>query len=51
MGEVLDAFGLLDFTTLRPVLALFLSFFNFFRAAVSRGYGGTVCVCVCVCVY
>jgi hypothetical protein len=59
VSQVLGAFGLLDFTMLRPVLAwrafwnlLTVSFFgfsNFFRAAVNRGYwlsgygGTTVC--------
>jgi hypothetical protein len=50
-SQVLGAFGVLEFTMLRPVLSwsAFLNlkivdFFNFpifFRAAVSRGYGGT----------
>jgi hypothetical protein len=49
MSQVLDAFGVLDFTMLRPVLAWwafethepFIYLFNFqifFRAAVNRGY-------------
>jgi hypothetical protein len=50
MSQVLGAFGLLDFTTLRPFLAwhafwnlwtvYFFNFPNFFRAAVNRGYWG-----------
>jgi len=50
MSQVLGAFGLLDFTTLWPVLAwrafwnlwtvYFFNFPNFFPAAVNRGYGG-----------
>jgi len=50
MSQALGAFGLLDFTVLRPVLAWrafcklrtvhFFNFPNFLRAAVNRGYGG-----------
>ena len=49
MSQVLGAFGLLDFTMLRPVLAwrafwnlwtfYFFDFPNSLRAAVNRGYG------------
>jgi hypothetical protein len=49
MSQVLGAFGLLDFTMLRPVLA-WRAFLNlrtaslifqfFFRATANRGYGG-----------
>jgi hypothetical protein len=49
MSQVLGAFGLLDFTMLRPILAwrafwnlrtVSLIFQFFFRAAANRGYGG-----------
>jgi hypothetical protein len=63
MSQVLSAFGLLDFTMLRPVLpwrafwnlrtVYFFNFQIFFRAAVNRGYwisgyGGTTVFTACV---
>jgi len=58
MSQILGAFGLLDFTMLRPVLAwrafgklLSVYFFNspnFFRAAVNRGYGGPPVLNYCI---
>jgi hypothetical protein len=45
MSQVLGAFGLLDFTMLRPVVARFETYeplisliFNFILVAVTRGY-------------